>query len=198
MTATAAPQIFTGASQFDISNSVSIATSNPTSVSNIGTKTRPIVSEPYTIPASSKSNAIEEGKESDPPVESKYLFEKARSTQRKLDLTELNFASSSSHKPTASLLTLFHVYPQVLCPSICHLLTCDIIAGIICEKLNVLCHSQGFNVHFANVYLEAIDFVSISVALYGLFLFYGLTKEELTDRRPLAKFLAIKLIVMCT
>ncbi|KAF5349892.1 hypothetical protein D9757_013770 [Collybiopsis confluens] len=71
MTATAAPQIFTGASQFDISNSVSIATSNPTSVSNIGTKTRPIVSEPYTIPASSKSNAIEEGKESDPPVESK-------------------------------------------------------------------------------------------------------------------------------
>ncbi|KIK56471.1 hypothetical protein GYMLUDRAFT_47008 [Collybiopsis luxurians FD-317 M1] len=72
------------------------------------------------------------------------------------------------------------------------------IAGIICEKLNVLCESQGFDVHFANVYLEAIDFVSISVALYGLFLFYGLTKDELAGRRPLAKFLAIKLIVMCT
>jgi len=37
-----------------------------------------------------------------------------------------------------------------------------------------------------------------SVALYGLFLFYGLTKEELEGRRPLAKFLAIKLIVMFT
>ncbi|KAF5376799.1 hypothetical protein D9757_009505 [Collybiopsis confluens] len=72
------------------------------------------------------------------------------------------------------------------------------ITGIICERLNVLCESQGFDVHFANVYLEAIDFVSISVALYGLFLFYGLTKEELAGRRPLAKFLAIKLIVMCT
>ncbi|KAH8982092.1 organic solute transporter Ostalpha-domain-containing protein, partial [Lactarius akahatsu] len=31
-----------------------------------------------------------------------------------------------------------------------------------------------------------------------LILFYGLTKEELTGRRPLAKFLSIKLIVMFT
>lgn len=37
-----------------------------------------------------------------------------------------------------------------------------------------------------------------SVALYGLLLFYGLTKAELVGRRPLAKFLCIKLIVMFT
>lgn len=37
-----------------------------------------------------------------------------------------------------------------------------------------------------------------SIALYGLLVFYGLTKEELADRRPLAKFLSIKLIVMFT
>ena len=37
-----------------------------------------------------------------------------------------------------------------------------------------------------------------SVALYGLILFYGLTKEELKGRRPLSKFLSIKLIVMFT
>jgi hypothetical protein len=37
-----------------------------------------------------------------------------------------------------------------------------------------------------------------SVALYGLILFYGLTKDELKGRRPLAKFLCIKLIVMAT
>jgi len=72
------------------------------------------------------------------------------------------------------------------------------IAGIICQALNVLCESEGFNVHFANVYLEAVDFVSISVALYGLLLFYSLTKDELTGRRPLSKFLSIKLIVMFT
>ncbi|KAJ7901884.1 DUF300-domain-containing protein [Mycena olivaceomarginata] len=72
------------------------------------------------------------------------------------------------------------------------------IAGIITQALNVLCESEGFNVHFANVYLEAIDFVSISIALYGLLLFYSLTKDELVGRRPLSKFLAIKLIVMFT
>ena len=37
-----------------------------------------------------------------------------------------------------------------------------------------------------------------SVALYGLVLFYSLTKEELKGRRPLAKFLAMKLIVIFT
>lgn len=35
------------------------------------------------------------------------------------------------------------------------------IVGIICEALGVLCESQGFDAHYANVYLEAIDFVSI-------------------------------------
>jgi len=72
------------------------------------------------------------------------------------------------------------------------------IAGMICQAYNVLCSSQSFNVHYAEVYLESVDFVSISVALYGLILFYGLTKEELAGRRPLAKFLSIKLIVMFT
>jgi hypothetical protein len=37
-----------------------------------------------------------------------------------------------------------------------------------------------------------------SMALYGLILFYDLTKEELAGRRPLAKFLSIKLMVIFT
>ncbi|KAJ7084432.1 DUF300-domain-containing protein [Mycena belliarum] len=72
------------------------------------------------------------------------------------------------------------------------------IAGIICQAFNVLCESEGFDVKYANVYLEAVDFVSISIALYGLLLFYSLTKDELQGRRPLSKFLSIKLIVMFT
>ena len=36
------------------------------------------------------------------------------------------------------------------------------------------------------------------VALYGLIVFYALTKDELQGKRPLAKFLSIKLIVMFT
>ncbi|KAF5376902.1 hypothetical protein D9615_007209 [Tricholomella constricta] len=72
------------------------------------------------------------------------------------------------------------------------------IAGIICEKFKVLCESAGYSVHYASVYLEAIDFVSISIALYGLLVFYGLMADELKGRRPLAKFMCIKLIVMFT
>ncbi|KAL1748427.1 organic solute transporter Ostalpha-domain-containing protein [Schizophyllum fasciatum] len=72
------------------------------------------------------------------------------------------------------------------------------IVGIVCEKYKVLCETKGFDFRYANVYLEIVDFVSISVALYGLLVFYGLTKEELKSRRPLAKFLTIKLIVMFT
>jgi len=72
------------------------------------------------------------------------------------------------------------------------------ITGIICEKLKVLCQADGFSVHHASAYLDVIDFVSISFALYGLLMFYGLTHDELEGRRPLAKFLAIKLIVMFT
>jgi len=72
------------------------------------------------------------------------------------------------------------------------------IAGIICQALNVLCESGSYSVKYAEVYIEAIDFVSISIALYGLLLFYALVKDELVGRRPLAKFLSIKLIVMFT
>lgn len=72
------------------------------------------------------------------------------------------------------------------------------IIGIVCQKYNVLCETAGFNPHFASVYLQSVDFVSISIALYALLVFYGLTAEELEGRRPLAKFLAIKLIVIFT
>ncbi|PPQ67258.1 hypothetical protein CVT25_005842 [Psilocybe cyanescens] len=72
------------------------------------------------------------------------------------------------------------------------------VIGMICQAKGILCESEGFNTHFANVYLEAIDFASISIALYGLLLFYALTKEDLVGKKPLAKFLCIKLIVMFT
>jgi len=71
------------------------------------------------------------------------------------------------------------------------------IAGIITQYYGVLCEGQR-SVYFAAVYLEAVDFVSISIALMGLVIFYDLTKNELKGRRPLAKFLCIKLIVMVT
>ncbi|KZT60566.1 DUF300-domain-containing protein [Calocera cornea HHB12733] len=71
------------------------------------------------------------------------------------------------------------------------------VVGIIAEKKGRLC-SGSWSPAFASVYIDAIDFASITIALYGLIVFYVLTHEELKDRRPLAKFLSIKLIVFFT
>jgi Organic solute transporter Ostalpha len=54
--------------------------------------------------------------------------------------------------------------------------------------------SGTFSFHLVPLYVDD----SSSIALYGLILFYSLTKEELAGRRPLAKFLSIKLIVIFT
>ena len=35
------------------------------------------------------------------------------------------------------------------------------IAGIVCQHYNVLCASGAYSIHFAEVYLESVDFVSI-------------------------------------
>jgi hypothetical protein len=35
------------------------------------------------------------------------------------------------------------------------------IAGIVTQAYGVLCDSSSFNVHFASVYLNALDFVAI-------------------------------------
>ncbi|GAA5835989.1 hypothetical protein JCM9279_002158 [Rhodotorula babjevae] len=69
------------------------------------------------------------------------------------------------------------------------------IIEIICQAYDVLCPTQ-YSVYFAEAYLDAVDFVSISVALYGLIVFYALVKERLAGRKPLAKFLSIKIVVM--
>ncbi|KAH9940132.1 organic solute transporter Ostalpha-domain-containing protein [Epithele typhae] len=72
------------------------------------------------------------------------------------------------------------------------------IAGIICQHYGVLCESGPWSLKTANAYISVIDFFTITIALYGLLIFYGLTKDELVGRKPLSKFLAIKLIVMFT
>ncbi|KAI0628302.1 organic solute transporter subunit alpha/Transmembrane protein [Trametes polyzona] len=72
------------------------------------------------------------------------------------------------------------------------------IAGIVCEYYGVLCESGPWSFKTAHAYITVIDGVSITIALYGLLIFYGLTKDELKGRKPLSKFMSIKLIVMFT
>lgn len=66
------------------------------------------------------------------------------------------------------------------------------VAGIVTEYYEVYC-SSSLSYKYAYVYLTSVDFVSISVALYGLFVLYILIKDDLRGRRPLAKFMTIKL-----
>jgi len=72
------------------------------------------------------------------------------------------------------------------------------IIGIIAQAKGVLCESGSWSFRTAKAYITLFDGISITIALYGLLVFYGLTKEELAGKRPLAKFLSIKLIVMFT
>ncbi|KAI0086030.1 DUF300-domain-containing protein [Irpex rosettiformis] len=72
------------------------------------------------------------------------------------------------------------------------------IVGIIAQAKGVLCESGSWSFHTAKAYITLFDAISITIALYGLLMFYGLTKNELVGKKPLAKFLSIKLIVMFT
>lgn len=49
------------------------------------------------------------------------------------------------------------------------------IIGIVCQKYNVLCETAGFNPHFASVYLQSVDFVSIRLVELVLQILFSLT-----------------------
>jgi hypothetical protein len=55
-----------------------------------------------------------------------------------------------------------------------------------------------FSVNGGYLYLTLIYNVSVSVALYGLFLFYEATKHILAKYEPVLKFLTIKSVIFLT
>jgi len=55
-----------------------------------------------------------------------------------------------------------------------------------------------FSVTGGYLYLTLIYNVSISVALYGLFLFYAATKHILAKYEPILKFLTVKSVIFLT
>ncbi|KAG8913627.1 hypothetical protein FRC01_004451 [Tulasnella sp. 417] len=68
------------------------------------------------------------------------------------------------------------------------------IATVITQEAGVLCQGS-WDFHFASVYLRIIDLLSMLCALYGLILFYIITKDLLAHRRTLVKFVAVKIVV---
>ncbi|KAH7335957.1 organic solute transporter Ostalpha-domain-containing protein [Rhizoctonia solani] len=66
--------------------------------------------------------------------------------------------------------------------------------SIILQALGVLCPSTMSPAH-PNLWLTLIDITSMVTAMYGLLLFYTLTRQELHGHRPLLKFAIIKVVV---
>ncbi|PWN19446.1 DUF300-domain-containing protein, partial [Microstroma glucosiphilum] len=71
------------------------------------------------------------------------------------------------------------------------------IAGIVLQYYNLLCESS-LSYKYGYVYILAVDFTSISIALYALIVLYALIREDLKGRRPLAKFLSVKAAIFLT
>ncbi|KAF4621349.1 hypothetical protein D9613_000718 [Agrocybe pediades] len=72
------------------------------------------------------------------------------------------------------------------------------VVTLIISSITVLSHCRYSLTSLNFLYMNFDQFKSFSVALYGLLIFYALTRDDLVGKRPLAKFLCIKLIVMFT
>ncbi|KAF8588171.1 DUF300-domain-containing protein [Ramaria rubella] len=68
------------------------------------------------------------------------------------------------------------------------------LISVVTQSFNLLCVSS-FSPQFANLYLTILSFLSNSLAVYGLVVFYELTKRDLKGRRPAAKFWCVNIIV---
>lgn len=68
------------------------------------------------------------------------------------------------------------------------------VISVVTQSYNLLC-VQSFSPQFANLYLTIAAVLSNTLAVYGLVVFYELTKHDLKGRRPGAKFWCVNIIV---
>ncbi|KAJ1728469.1 hypothetical protein LPJ61_004015, partial [Coemansia biformis] len=89
-----------------------------------------------------------------------------------------------------------------------NLLKWGILQYVIVSPLNTLAtiitHANGVycpnSMHpkYAHLWIEVIDFISITVAMYALVSLYRVIKDDISEHKPFRKFLAIKAIVFLT
>ncbi|KAF8232721.1 DUF300-domain-containing protein [Tricholoma matsutake] len=68
------------------------------------------------------------------------------------------------------------------------------VISVVTQSFNLLCISS-FSPRFANMYLTIVSLLSNAIAVYGLVIFYNLTKADLKGKRPGAKFWCVNIIV---
>ncbi|KAJ2781894.1 hypothetical protein H4R18_002600 [Coemansia javaensis] len=89
-----------------------------------------------------------------------------------------------------------------------NLLKWGILQYVIVSPLNtlvaIIAHANGvfcpdsMRPKYAHFWVAVIDFVSITVAMYALVTLYRVIKEDISEDKPLRKFVAIKAIVFLT
>lgn len=67
-------------------------------------------------------------------------------------------------------------------------------SGYIVNNMSI-CHMFSFSVTGGYLYITIIYNISVSLALYALFLFYSATSDLLRPYEPVLKFLTIKSVI---
>ncbi|KAJ2065897.1 hypothetical protein IW146_000551 [Coemansia sp. RSA 922] len=71
----------------------------------------------------------------------------------------------------------------------------------IATLVTIITHARGVycpnSMHpkYAHIWVEVVDFISVTVAMYALVSLYRVVKDNIADNKPLIKFVAIKAIV---
>lgn len=68
------------------------------------------------------------------------------------------------------------------------------LVSLITEPFGLYC-TASLSPYFANVYVTAVNFVAVTVAMFSLFQLYVIVHTDIADRRPFLKFIAIKLAI---
>ncbi|RKP07456.1 organic solute transporter subunit alpha/Transmembrane protein, partial [Thamnocephalis sphaerospora] len=71
---------------------------------------------------------------------------------------------------------------------------CLTVTGFIAQFFNRYC-PESLSPRYANVYIKAINFISVTVAMYALVTLYVMVKDTLKPHQPFFKFLCVKLVV---
>jgi len=68
------------------------------------------------------------------------------------------------------------------------------LCAVVLQSVNLYCPGN-WNFSRGYIYITAILFVSVTLAMYALIQFYNLTSDEMKRNSPLGKFLAVKFVV---
>ncbi|KAG0005315.1 hypothetical protein BGZ79_005718, partial [Entomortierella chlamydospora] len=68
------------------------------------------------------------------------------------------------------------------------------IVSVILEAKGLYCDTS-YSFSFGKVYMTIINFISVTVAMYCLVVFYMTIKNEIQEYKPFLKFLCVKLVI---